>query len=479
MGYSRITGSMYLIVALTNCAALTVMPNTCYADSSPASNSSTIPTATNDVKAGDWIMWQAPLDVLTKVTDMAAQSVGAATAPTGDDIAAAAVAVQASISAQLPADATAAAAATATKDDKNKQQADLDALVLATAAAKKAGSPGKASNNGAVVVAAALQVKVDAQTALDAAVKQANQAMQQSVNDLATLSSAKTQTEALKGAADASAQKAASALAAESAATVYRDAASAAYDKATAKAVSVSPATFCAPPRSRFYVTNVTAASSSKSGTANAANGAQAATGGSAATTNAATVEGYYPSQFLLFHLRSIKEYPPPRSGGSLTPPTTVKSPCGEGTTLPSYNAPYQFQATDTTIGAYYREGFTWGAMVIPYKFYVKDKTFKGNPSTVAFIGYEGWFPGVSLAGVMALGPGIAQSASSSSAAAASTKSTSTTTGVTYTAATGLIATFSGVIKAGLLVGWDWQGSGNNFQYEGKTWIALSVGAGF
>jgi len=191
-------------------------------------------------------------------------------------------------------------------------------------------------------------------------------------------------------------------------------------------------------------------------------------------------VQGYYPSQFLFFHFQAIKEVSPPRlwksKPGALEPPANL--PCGTGTTLPSYDTLYQFQATDANTGAYYREGFTWGGMLIPYKFYVKDRTFKGNPSTVAFVGYEGWFSGMSLAGVLALGPGIAQSASTTSATP-STKSTSTSTAVTYTAATGFVATFGGSIKAGLLVGWDWQGSGNNFQYEGKTWVALSIGAGF
>jgi hypothetical protein len=36
----------------------------------------------------------------------------------------------------------------------------------------------------------------------------------------------------------------------------------------------------------------------------------------------------------------------------------------------------------------------------------------------------------------------------------------------------------SKTVKAGLMFGKDWQGKGAGLQYEGKTWIALSIGAG-
>lgn len=483
MGYNSFDARLHLAAVSIICAAVTVAANSCKADSSPASSSNSIPSATDDVKAGDWVNWQVTQpDALTPANKVATQSSGNSVTPSGADIAAAVVKLQNSISAQLVSDATAAAAAAATQSDKDKQQADLDALVLATAAIKKAGDPTQASTDAPTALAAAQQVKDDAQTALDSAVTKANLAAKQSSDDQTALSGAKSQTPALKDAAAASAKAAASTLAAESAAKVYRDAATSAYTNTAKKTGPVQQATYCAPTGSRFLVTNVTAASSSKSATSKTAGGAQG-TGSDSATTTPATVEGYYPSKFLLFHFQSIEEYPPPRkAGGSLDPPTggdgKPKFTCG-GKPLPSYDTLYQFPATPENIGSYDREGFTWGAMVIPYKFYVKDKTFKGNPSTVGFVGYQGWVPGLSLAGVLALGPGIAQSASSSSTPPTTTKSTSTSTAVTYTAATGVIATFSGVIKAGFLVGWDWQGSGNNFQYEGKTWIALSVGASF
>ncbi len=118
--------------------------------------------------------------------------------------------------------------------------------------------------------------------------------------------------------------------------------------------------------------------------------------------------------------------------------------------------------------------GFTWGAMVIPYKFYFTDKSFKSNASTVAFAGYEGYFPGISLAGVVALGPGLNSSSQNSSSQSgsntggASGTPTPTTqssgTFVTYTAAVGFIVTLGGSFKAGLLVGRDWQGSGSGFK---------------
>jgi hypothetical protein len=57
---------------------------------------------------------------------------------------------------------------------------------------------------------------------------------------------------------------------------------------------------------------------------------------------------------------------------------------------------------------------------------------------------------------------------------------TNTTTLVTYTAAVGFIAAFGdGTVKAGLMFGRDYQGNAAAFPYENKTWMALSIGAGF
>jgi hypothetical protein len=158
------------------------------------------------------------------------------------------------------------------------------------------------------------------------------------------------------------------------------------------------------------------------------------------------------------------------------------QSVCGKDFPWPAYDKTYDFTADQLSGQDFVRGGFTWGVLVIPYKFYFTDRSIKSNSSTVAFVGYEGWFPGLSLSAVTALGPGLA---STSSSAASSTPpapaANKSSTLVTYTGAIGFIAAFgdSKTVKAGLLFGRDYQGKGSGFQYENKTWMALSIGAGF
>ena len=230
---------------------------------------------------------------------------------------------------------------------------------------------------------------------------------------------------------------------------------------------------YCAPANTRFLVSTITP------GTSNSAadNGAGASPKASPADTQ--IIKGVLPSKGPgLFHRnQKLGAY----ATNIAASPACIKA-------IVDADIPYQFTADDLANVYTQRMGFTWGAMVIPYKFYFTDKSFKSNPSTVAFVGYEGYAPGVSLAGVLALGPGLTSNSQSSNASSGtaggsgtSTSSQTTTSGnsVTYTAATGFIVTFGGSIKAGLLFGRDWEGSGSGFKYENKTWMALSVGTSF
>ncbi|HWZ63632.1 MAG TPA: hypothetical protein VNX02_11460 [Steroidobacteraceae bacterium] len=143
----------------------------------------------------------------------------------------------------------------------------------------------------------------------------------------------------------------------------------------------------------------------------------------------------------------------------------------------------YTVSAQDLQKYGSVRAGFTWGAMVIPYKFETSDHSFQAVPTAAGYVGYEGWWPGVSLAHVLALGGGASsstQNAPSGSPPPASGGSNSSSgTHATYTIALGEMATLGGSFKAGVLVGRDYQGANTGFKYEGKTWVAVSVGAGF
>jgi hypothetical protein len=271
--------------------------------------------------------------------------------------------------------------------------------------------------------------------------------------------------------------------------------------------------TFCAPPKSRFIVTSITpgtkAPAAQPVGSPDSTSGSGGGDDGTSSKNTGATaantqiVTGVFPSKRGGLHhpqdpeqLQAQAKEAPAKStvaketavaaGSEGTPsPGGDKSTCADN--LITTDVAYHF-TTDDLDGVYtQRMGFTYGAMVIPYKFYFTDKSFKSNPSTVAFAGYEGYIPGLSLAGVVTLGPGLGSTTqssgnnSSTSGGNPSNQSTgSSATAVTYTAALGVIATFNGgPVKAGLLFGRDWQGSGSGFKYENKTWMALSVGTNF
>jgi hypothetical protein len=248
----------------------------------------------------------------------------------------------------------------------------------------------------------------------------------------------------------------------------------------------------CAPVRMGFEVQSISAATKNSPATgsdttANKASGSKTP----ATPANAQVVYGVFPSH-ALFHPKWInKKFADAKNGkgGDKSAPSVVSC---TGYPLVSTDVTYQFDASDLDKVSSQRMGFTWGALVVPYKFYLSDKSIKGNPSTLLYAGYEGWFPGVSLALVGSAGLGVATAASNSTGSSSSAQGTTTapnstpsasnsssSTSALYTLATGFIVTFGGSMKAGVMFGWDYQASGVGFKYEGKTWTAISVGTSF
>jgi hypothetical protein len=226
-----------------------------------------------------------------------------------------------------------------------------------------------------------------------------------------------------------------------------------------------APVYYCAPAGSRFVVHSITPASTDQG----------SKTDPKPADTT--VVQGYFPDGGLGVKtgLHLANTIP--------TDQAASHKGCG-GAEWISLGATYEFTSDNFKSVASQRAGFTWGAMIIPYKYYFTDHSIKGNPSTVAYAGYEGWFPGVSLAAVGAAGLGVAPSSSNSSVSTTAggtppSSSSDSSTSATYTVALGLIATFGGSIKAGVVVGRDYQSNAAGFKYENKTWLALSVGASF
>jgi len=253
----------------------------------------------------------------------------------------------------------------------------------------------------------------------------------------------------------------------------------------------------CFPVNSRFNVTKV-AAAAKPTNTAEPSNTA-------ATPADTQIVTGLFSSNWVFSvlhpaHFRAIpisKEKSQPKSGSKGDTAIQETNPCGSvASTVAVEDKTYKFTSDQLDDQDFYREGFTWGGLVLPFKFYFKDKSIKSNSAVVGFAGYEGWFPGVSLSAVIAAGGGTTPSTSaptsvsnpgtgsgtSTNGNSSNNGSTSTTsTLVTYTVATGLIMAFgdSKTVKAGLMFGRDYQGNPNSFAYENKWWMALSIGAGF
>jgi len=227
---------------------------------------------------------------------------------------------------------------------------------------------------------------------------------------------------------------------------------------------------YCAPAGSRFVVQAIV----------------QASTGGGndkkPSPANVTVVKGYFPGKFDLLKTGLHFSNPDPHGDAKVALADKAKHPaCGTAEWI-HLDTTYEFTSTDFQDVGSQRLGFTWGPMIIPYKYYFTDHAIKGNPSTVLYVGYEGWFPGVSLAAVAAAGLGIGQTTSNASDGSNGSPPTppDTNTSATYTVAVGLIATFGGgAIKAGVLTGRDYQSNAAQFKYENKQWIALSVGTSF
>jgi hypothetical protein len=203
----------------------------------------------------------------------------------------------------------------------------------------------------------------------------------------------------------------------------------------------------------------------------------------------------YVPSATSLFHI-SPKD--PTRCDGKTllkansSSPAAAKSENENGadanngvaaddtTTLVQMRNEYTISATQLGKYGNFRQGFTWGGLTIPYKFELKDHSFQATPSVASYAGYESWLAGVSYAIVGALGLGGSSQANQSTATTPTTTSpNSGGTKALYTAGVGFVFTLGATFKGGILTGKDWAGSGAGYKYEGRTWLALTLGAGF
>lgn len=131
---------------------------------------------------------------------------------------------------------------------------------------------------------------------------------------------------------------------------------------AEASATAADADTVCFPNQSRFDVTSVIAASKSTTST-------QA---GVITPANTEQVSGHFSSSRVssIFHWRHFHAIPKKKKqAGSEAPGTSSgQTPCGGGAQA-VYDHTYTFSGDQLSQQDFDRAGFTWGGLVVPYKF--------------------------------------------------------------------------------------------------------------
>jgi hypothetical protein len=129
------------------------------------------------------------------------------------------------------------------------------------------------------------------------------------------------------------------------------------------------------------------------------------------------------------------------------------------------------------------RYGFTYGGLVVPFKFELTGKKeFKGSASAAPYMGYRLGFEssGIELAPVVFAGVSNVSATKTTTTAATATTAASSSTSTSDLAAFSYGAGVIGILKQtfqfGVVVGFDHAGSGQGFQYNDKPWLAVELG---
>lgn len=125
----------------------------------------------------------------------------------------------------------------------------------------------------------------------------------------------------------------------------------------------------------------------------------------------------------------------------------------------------------------YFRSGWVYGALLVPYKYHLDDKSFSSATTIGPYLGYRMGGLGVETAFIGSFGLSSLSVANPSGSG-----DTSTIQG--FSAAIGLIGGVSkstGPMRFGIMFGKDWAGSNSAvpYKHEGKTWVAVQIGFSF
>ena len=118
--------------------------------------------------------------------------------------------------------------------------------------------------------------------------------------------------------------------------------------------------------------------------------------------------------------------------------------------------------------------GWTAGPMLIPYKFHLKDHSLTGGSTLGAYLGR--YLSVYETSAVLFVTGGIAMISMDSGGTSNSGTSSDNVPGFTLAAGLNFTVSRSVPVKTGVVVGVDWAGKKRHYEYEGKPWIALTIG---
>lgn len=137
----------------------------------------------------------------------------------------------------------------------------------------------------------------------------------------------------------------------------------------------------------------------------------------------------------------------------------------------------YKISKQKLTEYGYYRSGWVYGALLVPYKYFFHDKSFASATTIGPYLGYSMGGLGFNTSFVASVGL-------SSLAVANPNGDGDTSTIQGFSAAIGLIGGVyknNNPLRFGILLGKDWAGSNSTvpYKHEGKTWVAVQIGFSF
>jgi hypothetical protein len=134
-------------------------------------------------------------------------------------------------------------------------------------------------------------------------------------------------------------------------------------------------------------------------------------------------------------------------------------------------NVSYSIRKDDLYNSGLARTGITYGGLVVPFKYQLMGNHDLTGAGTIgAYVGYR-------IESIDIIGLGLTPIAFGGATTYGNSGSDSNLLGIS--GGFGLISTIKGAFQMGGVIGWDHFGGTNNYQYNGKPWVAIEIGYAF